>query len=304
VFAAANHADSHTVKQVRKKTCPPPVPDENSRPMPSRAEIPLLQIDAFAPEQFTGNPAAVCLPGTEPPASWMQQVAAEMNLSETAFAWPNGDGFSLRWFTPIAEVDLCGHATLATAHALWETGRLANDQTAIFQTRSGRLNANKNGRFIELDFPSESATPCKPTEALSMALDTDLLWCGQNRFDYLVQVSDEPAVLDLQPDLARLAKLDARGVIVTAEAKRDGADFVSRFFCPALGIDEDPVTGSAHCCLAPFWAERLGRDALVGFQASERGGWVQCTLDGKRVRLSGQAVTIFSSTMHISPPGT
>jgi len=273
--------------------------------MPSQAGIPLLQIDAFAGEPFTGNPAAVCLPATEPPAGWMQQVAAEMNLSETAFAWPSGDGFGLRWFTPVAEVDLCGHATLATAHALWETGRLAKGDPAVFQTRSGRLSARQDGAIIELDFPGEPATPCEPPGGLAKALGAELLWCGQNRFDYLVQVADEPAVLGLEPDLAYLAKLDTRGVIVTAMARRDdAADFVSRFFCPALGIDEDPVTGSAHCALAPFWAERLGQETFVGFQASGRGGRVQCTLDGERVRLGGKAVTVLSGAMHALPPGT
>ncbi len=272
--------------------------------MPNQMEIPILQIDAFAAEPFTGNPAAVCLTATEPKAVWMQQVAAEMNLSETAFTWPSGDGFGLRWFTPIAEVDLCGHATLATAHALWETGILSNGFPAIFHTRSGRLTAKQNGRFIEMDFPSEPAIPCKPTEALSMSLGTDLLWCGQNQFDYLVQVADEPAVLELLPDLSLLAKLDRRGVIVTAEANSAEANFVSRFFCPALGISEDPVTGSAHCCLAPFWSKRIGREKLVGFQASKRGGYVYCTMNGDRVLLSGQAITVFSGKIMPPSPGT
>ena len=274
----------------------------NIRPMPSQAGIPLLQIDAFAAEPFTGNPAAVCLPATEPPAGWMQQVAAEMNLSETAFAWPSGNGFGLRWFTPVAEVDLCGHATLATAHALWETGRLAKGEPARFTTRSGELTASQAGEAIQLDFPAVPAEAC-PAGGLAGALGSEIIWCGKNRTDFIVQLPSAEAVRRCAPDFPRLTKLETRGVIVTAEADDDRTDFISRFFCPALGIDEDPVTGSAHCCLAPFWAERLGRDTLVGFQTSKRGGFVRCTLAGERVLLGGRAVTIFSGIMSAPPPG-
>ena len=269
--------------------------------MPSQAKVPVLQIDAFADEPFAGNPAAVCLPDTEPAADWMQRIATEMNLSETAFAWPSGDGFRLRWFTPVDEVDLCGHATLAVAHALWETKRLANDQPAVFQTRSGTLTARQNDQLIEMDFPAEPATHCELPDGLAKALGAEILWCGQNRMDILAQTASEQTVRGLSPDLDRLARLGTRGVIVTAISENGQADFVSRFFCPSLGIDEDPVTGSAHCCLTPFWAERLGRGELVGFQASMRGGFVQCTLAGDRVLLGGRAVTIFSGEM-IAPP--
>ena len=272
--------------------------------MPSQAKVSVLQIDAFAGEPFTGNPAAVCLPDTEPPADWMQRVAAEMNLSETAFTWPSSDGFGLRWFTPVDEVDLCGHATLATAHALWETRRLANDKPAIFKTRSGTLTARQNGQLIEMNFPAEPATECVPPDDLARPLGSEILWYGQNRMDILGQIANEQAVRNLAPDLDRLARLGTRGVIVTAISENGQVDFVSRFFCPSLGIDEDPVTGSAHCCLAPFWAERLGRDELVGFQASRRGGFVKCTLAGDRVLLGGQAVTILSGAMIAPPPGT
>ncbi len=271
--------------------------------MPSQAGIPLLQIDAFVVEPFTGNPAAVCLPATEPPAGWMQQVAAEMNLSETAFAWRSGNGFGLRWFTPVAEVDLCGHATLATAHALWETDRLAKGEPARFTTRSGELTASQAGEAIQLDFPAEPAEAC-PVDGLAGALGSEIIWCGKNRMDFMVQLPSAEAVRRCAPDFPRLAKLETRGVIVTAGADDDRTDFISRFFCPAHGIDEDPVTGSAHCCLAPFWAERLGRDTLVGFQASKRGGFVRCTLAGDRVLLGGRAVTIFSGMMSAPPPGT
>ena len=271
--------------------------------MPSQAGIPLLQIDAFAAEPFTGNPAAVCLPATEPPASWMQQVAAEMNLSETAFAWPSGDGFGLRWFTPLAEVDLCGHATLATAHALWETDRLAKGEPARFTTRSGELTASQAGEAIQLDFPAVPAEAC-PVGGLAGALGSEIIWCGKNRMDFMVQLPSAEAVRRCAPDFPRVAKLETRGIIVTAEADEDRIDFISRFFCPAHGIDEDPVTGSAHCALAPFWAECLGQETFVGFQASGRGGRVQCTLNGERVRLGGKAVTVLSGAMHALPPGT
>ena len=271
--------------------------------MLSQAGIPILQIDAFADELFTGNPAAVCLPEAEPPTGWMQQVAAEMNLSETAFVWPSGDGFGLRWFTPVAEVDLCGHATLATAFALWETGRVDCGDGISFATRSGVLEVRREQGMIKMNFPAEPATSCEPPNGLAKALGAEILWCGQNRFDYLVEVANEQTLLDLRPDFASLAKLDTRGVIVTVAAERDLADFVSRFFCPALGINEDPVTGSAHCCLAPFWAERLGRDELTGFQISKRGGVVQCEVIGDRVELGGHAVKIFSGTMSAPPAG-
>ena len=272
--------------------------------MPSQAKLPVLQIDAFADKPFTGNPAAVCLPDTEPPADWMQRVATEMNLSETAFVWPSGDGFGLRWFTPVDEVDLCGHATLASAHALWETRRLNNDKPAIFQTRSGTLTARQNNQLIEMDFPAEPAVECAPPDDLAKPLGSEILWCGQNRMDILVQIANEQAIRNLAPDLSCLARLGTRGVIVTAISENGPADFVSRFFCPSLGIDEDPVTGSAHCCLAPFWAERIGCNELVGFQASRRGGFVRCTLAGDRVLLGGQAVTILSGEMVAPPPGT
>ncbi|MFQ3169832.1 MAG: PhzF family phenazine biosynthesis protein [Limisphaerales bacterium] len=271
--------------------------------MPSQAEIPILQIDAFADEPFTGNPAAVCLLDAEPPGDWMQQVAAEMNLSETAFAWPSEGDFELRWFTPVAEVDLCGHATLATAFALWETGRVDFDVDISFATRSGVIEVRCEQGMIKMDFPAEPATSCEPPNGLAKALGAEILWCGNNRLDYLVQVANEQTLLDLRPDFVSLAKLDTRGVIVTAAAESDNADFVSRFFCPALGIDEDPVTGSAHCCLAPFWADRLGRDELTGFQASKRGGFVRCEVIGDRVDLGGGAVKIFSGTMSAPPAG-
>lgn len=260
--------------------------------------LPLLQIDAFTSEPFAGNPAAVCFLDHERDAAWMQAVAAEMNLSETAFLLPPhaSDGaWSLRWFAPSVEIDLCGHATLASAHALWETGRLPPDVRARFATRSGELSAARTGDLIELDFP---ATPVAPVAggdapavraALGVADDHRVF---RTRFDYFVELADEGAVLAYEPDIAAFRSIQARGVIVTAAAKRADADFVSRFFAPGAGVDEDPVTGSAHCALAPFWAERFGRTELTGYQASRRGGTVRVRLAGDRVLLGGYAVTV------------
>jgi PhzF family phenazine biosynthesis protein len=252
----------------------------------------ITQIDAFTDRAFAGNPAAVCLLGKPPEDSWMQFVAREMNLSETAFLLPRDGGFGLRWFTPTVEVDLCGHATLASAHFLWEQGYLATDQPARFHTRSGLLTAEKQGTWIEMDFPATPAEPDASAEVLESTLGVKACYVGRTRFDYVVEAGSEEAVRALEPDFGALGRLEARGVIVTSRASGSGYDFVSRFFAPAFGIDEDPVTGSAHCCLGPFWKERLGRDNLVGFQASARGGFVRTRCVGDRVRIFGQAVTV------------
>lgn len=226
----------------------------------------------------------------------MQELAAEMNLSETAFVAPRQDGFGLRWFTPRVEVDLCGHATLAAAHVLWETGRLAPDQLARFHTRSGLLTARNRGESIEMEFPATPAEPAKTPQGLMEALGCAPLWVGKSAFDYLVQVDSEEFVRTLQPDLAALSRLPVRGVIVTARGSGE-YDFVSRFFAPASGIDEDPVTGSAHCCLGPFWKDRLKTDRFSAFQASARGGEIGVSVHGDRVHLSGKAVTIFRAEL-------
>jgi PhzF family phenazine biosynthesis protein len=263
--------------------------------MPSpRPPIVLLQIDAFTNEAFAGNPAAVCLLPAGRDASWMLQVAREMNLPETAFVVPTagGDGFDLRWFTPTLEVDLCGHATLAAAHALWQMKRLAPQAIARFHTKSGLLTATRRAEWIELDFPATVDDPCVAPAGLADALGVTPIYVGRSRFDYLVQVDREATVRELSPDLSVLRTLPVRGVIVTAAATTPEWDFVSRFFAPAAGIDEDPVTGSAHCTLAPFWGARLGKSSMVARQVSLRGGTVRLELDGARVRLSGQAVTI------------
>jgi len=223
----------------------------------------------------------------------MQLVAREMNLSETAFLVPRGDGFELRWFTPTVEVDLCGHATLASAHVLWEQGHLPPDCPAFFHTRSGLLTAKKKGTWIEMDFPATSAEPETSSGDLELALGLKAKFVGRTRFDYLVEADSEETVRALRPDLSAIARFRARGVIVTSRASGSGYDFVSRFFAPACGIDEDPVTGSAHCCLGPFWKQRLGRDDLTGYQVSSRGGFVRTRCAGDRVLLSGQAVTVF-----------
>lgn len=253
---------------------------------------PIVQVDAFTSEPFAGNPAAVCvLPSAADPV-WMQKVAREMNLAETAFLCPRADGFDLRWFTPTLEVDLCGHATLASAHVLWETGQLAATETARFHTRSGILTAVRRGEWIELDFP---ATPDEPVEAppgLAEGLGVPIRYVGKSRFDYLVELESEEAVRTLQPDFGRLKTISARGVIATSRSATPDTDFVSRFFAPGSGIDEDPVTGSSHCCLAPFWSRRLGKNSFVARQISARGGLLKVELRGDRVGLAGQAVTV------------
>jgi predicted PhzF superfamily epimerase YddE/YHI9 len=260
---------------------------------------PLFQVDAFTAEPFAGNPAAICLleGDADPGPGWMQRVAAEMNLSETAFLRPEPGGYGLRWFTPTVEVELCGHATLASAHVLWTEGRVPAGQAIRFGTAGGPLAAHPgDGGAIWLDFPATPAEPLDPPAGLVEALGAGApRWVGRARFDYLLELEDEAAVRGLRPDPRRLGGLTpgSVGVIVTAPAAGPGGyDFVSRYFAPAAGIDEDPVTGSAHCVLGPFWAGRLGRDELTGFQASARGGLVQVRTDGDRVRLGGRAVTV------------
>lgn len=254
----------------------------------------ITQVDAFTSEPFGGNPAAVCLLPAPADEAWMQRVAREMNLSETAFLVERNDGsFDLRWFTPAVEVNLCGHATLASAHVLWEEDHLAPDAPAVFHTRSGRLSAILRDGWIEMDFPAEPDRPASVPDGLVDALGADPIYVGRNRFDYLVEVDSEATVRRLAPDIRRLGNVAiSRGIVVTAPAKTDGIDFVSRYFAPSAGIDEDPVTGSTHCCLAPYWRRRLGRTAFTAWQASARGGLVKVEVRGDRVALSGQAVTV------------
>jgi PhzF family phenazine biosynthesis protein len=252
----------------------------------------MFVVDAFTAKPFAGNPAAVCILPDQANERCMQSVASEMNLSETAFLVPRTDGFGLRWFTPSVEVALCGHATLASAHVLWETKRLPADQTAHFRTKSGLLTADQRGPEIELDFPACPPTQCAEPPGLLAALGVSAEFIGANSLDYFVVLSSAQAVRELKPDHAKLAKLPLRGVIVTAKSDDSRCDFVSRFFAPGSGVPEDPVTGSAHCCLGPFWAERLGKQSLVGFQASQRTGVVGVCCDGERVKLTGRAITV------------
>jgi PhzF family phenazine biosynthesis protein len=254
----------------------------------------ITQVDAFAVSPFSGNPAAVCILQEPRDDAWMQLVAREMNLSETAFLVKRGHGYDLRWFTPMIEVDLCGHATLASAHVLWEQGQLQPDEAACFHTRSGILTAKKEGSWIEMDFPATPALPVTLSgrENVESALGIKAKSVGQSRFDFLVEVESEEIVRSLNPDLTKVSRLEARGLIVTSGASGPDYDYISRFFAPAAGINEDPVTGSAHACLGPFWKERLGRDNLIGYQASTRGGYVRTRCEGDRVLISGQAVTV------------
>ncbi len=251
----------------------------------------LLQIDAFTSEAFKGNPAAVCFLDDVRDDRWMANVAAEMNLAETAFLTPRDDGWSLRWFTPVVEVDLCGHATLASAHAIWTEG-VGADDVLRFHTRSGLLTARREGGLIELDFPAKREEPIAAPAGMLDALGTrHAIHVGRNQFDYLVELASESEVRNLKPDHVVLRQLPVRGIIVTSRSEGE-YDFISRFFAPGSGIDEDPVTGSSHCCLAPYWSQRLGKTEMTAYQASPRGGALRVRLDGDRVKLAGQAVTV------------
>ncbi len=252
----------------------------------------IFQVDAFTDKAFAGNPAAVCILTEPRDDAWMQDLAREMNLSETAFLSRQEDGFNLRWFTPSVEVALCGHATLASAHILWEIGLVSPEEPARFHTLSGLLTAKRKGDWIELNFPATPEQPATAPPNLEKALGLTPKYTGKSKFDYLFEVETEETVRNLKPDFALLKTMNVRGVMVTSRAASSGYDFVSRFFAPGSGIDEDPVTGSAHCCLGPFWSQRLGKDELIAYQASRRGGTIRVRVSGERVYLSGQAITI------------
>lgn len=256
---------------------------------------PIFQVDSFTKEPFHGNPAGVCLLTEAQSDTWMASVAREMNLSETAFLLPEGSAYRLRWFTPAAEVDLCGHATLASAHILWQTGKLQPDQVARFETRSGTLTAALHGDWIQMNFPvtapTEVTTPAGLLETLfAGSSPTIARYVGKSIFDYLVEIDAEDAVRNLKPDFVELNKFAARGVIVTSRASGK-YDFISRFFAPQVGINEDPVTGSSHSCLTPYWAKKLNKPDMMAYQASARGGELHVILSGDRVLIEGQAVT-------------
>lgn len=258
-------------------------------------DLTIYQVDAFTDKPFAGNPAAVCILPQARDERWMQDVAREMNLSETAFLLREDDGFRLRWFTPAVEVDLCGHATLASAHILWQEGHLAQDQQARFHTRSGLLTADRGADgWIEMDFPAQPPAPVEapPPLLAALGIGEHVRFVGKNIFDYLIEVETEEVVCGLQPDMAMLAQAPTRGVMVTSRASSPGFDFVSRFFAPRVGVNEDPVTGSAHCCLAPYWSKQLGKDEMRAYQASLRGGVVRMRVVNERVKLAGQAVSI------------
>ena len=254
--------------------------------------VPIYQVDAFTEKAFSGNPAAVCILSAPGDPVWMQNVAKEMNLSETAFLHKQKDGFNLRWFTPAVEVDLCGHATLASAHILWETGLLPRTEKARFHTRSGLLTAEYRESGIELNFPAKPEESAVPPPELPKALGLNPKYIGKSNFDYLVEVGSEQTLRSLKPDFSFLKTLDIRGTIVTSRASTAGFDFVSRFFAPKVGINEDPVTGSAHCTLGPFWSKKLGKNEFLAYQASERGGVLRVRVVGDRVYLGGGAITV------------
>ena len=260
--------------------------------MNDQAGLPYFVIDAFAERPFTGNPAAVVPLASWPDDGWLQNVAMEMNLSETAFFVPEGDCYRLRWFTPKIEVDLCGHATVATAKAMVELGLAGVGDDIKFSCRSGDLSARVEAARIVLDFPVKRESPADAPPGLIEALGVKPVYVGKNQFDYLVEVASEIEVRRAAPDFKRLLGVACRGTILTARAEGPKFDFVSRFFAPAAGIDEDPVTGSAHCCLADFWSKRLGKTKFVAYQASARGGIVGVELAGERVRLGGAAVVV------------
>lgn len=253
----------------------------------------IIQVDAFTAERFRGNPAALCILDEPADERWMQSLAAEMNLSETAYLRLDGDAYALRWFTPVAEVDLCGHATVAAAHILWEDGHVETSAECRFNTKSGLLVARRRDDWIEVDFPREEFAEIAAPEGLAEALGTSACRVVENRLSYcLVEVESESIVRELRPDIPALKRLPYNGFVVTSRAQTEDLDFVSRFFAPRLGVDEDPVTGSAHCLLGPYWEGPLGKSAFMAYQASARGGYVKVTVHDDRVCLGGQAVTV------------
>jgi len=254
-------------------------------------------VDAFTQAPFRGNVAGVCIPDGPADDAWMQQVAAELKHSETAFLFPDGEKWNLRWFTPEKEMELCGHATLAAAFILWETGRVSKEKAIVFNTLSGVLTINQDEEWISMDFPAQPAATSMAIPGLGQALGVEPLYTGRSKYDILVELPLADDVCSLEPDMEALSTIKARGIIVTAASDLPHFDFVSRFFAPSVGVPEDPVTGSAHCCLAPYWGEKLGKAEMVGFQCSPRGGSVRVSLKGDRVILKGHAVHVFSGKL-------
>jgi PhzF family phenazine biosynthesis protein len=257
----------------------------------------IYQVDAFTDKPLSGNPAGVCILNEKLNEKLMQNIASEMNLPETAFLVKEGEGYNLRWFTPNAEIDLCGHATLASAYILWEKGYLKKDHEAKFSTKSGLLTAKMNEGWIELNFPAVLEEKTEPPSELLEALGVKATYVGKNKFDYLVEVESEETVTTIKPDFMKLLKIPARGVIITSKSKE--YDFVSRFFAPQIGVWEDPVTGSSHCCLGPYWQKKLNKNEFIAYQTSERGGILKVKVIGERVLISGKAVTVMEGEFFI-----
>ncbi|MEO8665225.1 MAG: PhzF family phenazine biosynthesis protein [Ignavibacteria bacterium] len=258
----------------------------------------IFTVDAFTDKKFSGNPAGVCLLNENKDDGWLLNVAAEMNLSETAFVKKIDEGFSLRWFTPKVEVELCGHATLASSHILWQEKILKPDEEAVFHTEyKGILTAKKNGDEIVLNFPINPPSKSADNPDLEKALGVKPVYLGMTDHHFLVELYSDDEVKKVDPDFSLLKKLPKFGTIITAKSNNKNYDFISRFFAPSKGINEDPVTGSAHCVLAPFWSERLGKRSMKAFQASERGGSMTVTIEGDRVLLSGKAITILKGEL-------
>jgi PhzF family phenazine biosynthesis protein len=257
----------------------------------------IYHVDAFTDSIFSGNPAAVCILPEPREDAWMQKLAQELNLSETAFLQKRGDGYNLRWFTPLVEVDLCGHATLASAHILWEEGLLRTNEVARFHTRSGLLKAERSGEWIELDFPALPDRKMPIPKGMAKALGVRPKYLGRSRFDYIAEVESENQIANIKPNFTLLSALPIRGLIVTARASTAPYDFVSRFFAPRAGINEDPVTGSSHSVLGPFWKAKLGKSELLAYQASKRGGVLRIRVGDRRVFIGGRAVTVFRAEL-------
>jgi PhzF family phenazine biosynthesis protein len=257
-------------------------------------------VDAFTAKPTTGNPAGVCVMERAADEKWMQSVAAEMNHAETAFLYPKNDGYHLRWFTPKTEVPLCGHATLASAHILWSEGFQPKDKRLQFHTLSGTLSADRlEDGWIQLDFPVLERKPVEEKADVEKILGVKARKIRCYNIKLLLELESEQAVRAVRPDFAEMLNLNAKGVIVTARSTSTEYDFVSRFFAPAFGINEDPVTGSAHCALAPYWKEKLGKDTMMAYQASARGGVLRVTVKGDRVLLAGQAVTTLKGELSV-----
>ncbi len=254
-------------------------------------------VDSFTDKPFAGNPAAVYLHDAPLEEAYMLRLANELNLSETAFVQATAEGYRLRWFTPATEVELCGHATLAAAHVLYEQGVVAKDKSIIFNTLSGALGASLHDGLIALDFPQEAPAPTEAPELLLQSIPVEITYIGKNRFDYVLELSSAKAVKNLEPDFIKMAKINSRGVIVTACADEVGFDIISRCFYPQVGINEDPVTGSAHCALGPYWQQKLQKSSIMAYQASSRGGHMLLELINNRILLKGKAVSVMENKL-------